>query len=308
MSKFKQLIESCIGPEQAKEALATSIVESDCEGKEEMKKSERSSNPYHKGHANTAFTRLENAKEAGISGFRDTVEGQLNEQIKGWKHAHSDLAKERKDASNYKKSAVLHALKKDGSESKMHDARKHFSSEQEARAHHERVVKLNPNRSIKHALYIDGKHVENLGESEVKTFRELVEGIKEAQLDELSKSTDRLVKESEAIHEEEKDDNHYKQYGEDAHGSHLMGKRAEGKAADAKTDHERYKHFAEAAGHYGDRDHAVATHLRSSGEHEAASQHYDTAFRWKHRQVQHMRRAVEEHAHHVHKAMNDLVY
>lgn len=175
MSKFKQLIESCIGPEQAKEALATSIVESDCEGKEEMKKSERSSNPYHKGHANTAFTRLENAKEAGISGFRDIVEGQLNEQIKGWKHAHSDLAKERKAASNYKMSAVLHTLKKDGTESKMHDARQYFSSEQEARAQHERVKKLNPSRSIKHALYVDGKHIENLGESEAKTFRELVE-------------------------------------------------------------------------------------------------------------------------------------
>jgi len=112
-------------------------------------------------------------------------EDQLNEQIKGWKHAHSDLAKARKDASNAQKSAVLHTLKKDGTESKMNDARKHFSSEQEARAHHEHVTKLNPSRSIKHALYVDGKHVENLGESEVNTFRDIVEG----QLQEISKST-----------------------------------------------------------------------------------------------------------------------
>jgi len=87
-----------------------------------------------------------------------------------------------------------------------------------------------------------------------------------------------------------------------------MGKRSEGLAADSKLDHERYKHFADAAGHYADRDHAVAQHLASNGDHEGAGNHYRNAFNWKHRQVQHMRRSVEEHAHHVHKAMNSLVY
>lgn len=82
----------------------------------------------------------------------------FSEAIKGWKHAHSDIAKHRAEQG---KDVVLHSLKKDGSESGMHDARKTFRSEAEAREHHERVKKLNPNRAIAHNLYV-GNKVEKL--------------------------------------------------------------------------------------------------------------------------------------------------
>lgn len=83
---------------------------------------------------------------------------QFNEAIKGWKHAHSDLAKIRKSQSDSAKSVKLVSLKKDGNESKMHDATKVFSSEEEAKAHHENVKKLNPTRGIRHNIYVNGEH------------------------------------------------------------------------------------------------------------------------------------------------------
>lgn len=83
---------------------------------------------------------------------------ELSEAIKGWKHAHSDMMKHR---SSQGKDIVLHSLKKDGTESGMHDARKTFRSEEEAREHHNRVKSLNPNRKIMHNLYV-GDKVEKL--------------------------------------------------------------------------------------------------------------------------------------------------
>ena len=83
---------------------------------------------------------------------------QFNEAIKGWKHAHSDLSKIRKSQSDAQKEVKLVSLKKDGNESKMHDATKSFSSEEEARAHHENIKKLNPTRGIRHNLYVGGEH------------------------------------------------------------------------------------------------------------------------------------------------------
>ena len=88
-------------------------------------------------------------------------ETDLDEQIKGWKNAGRDIAKWR---SAQGKDVKLVSLKKDGTESKMHDASKMFRSEDEAQEHHDRVTKLNPKSKIRHNLYVDGKHVKTLGE------------------------------------------------------------------------------------------------------------------------------------------------
>lgn len=76
---------------------------------------------------------------------------ELFEEIKGWKHAGRDIAKSR-SAKN--KQVKMVRLKKDGTESKMNDATKMFSSEKEARDQHKNMVELNPKSAIKHHLYI----------------------------------------------------------------------------------------------------------------------------------------------------------
>lgn len=78
--------------------------------------------------------------------------------IKGWKHAGSDITKARREASNAAKSVKLVRANKDGSESGMHDATSHFSSEEEAHKHHHNLRSLNPTRNIRHHLYVDGQH------------------------------------------------------------------------------------------------------------------------------------------------------
>ena len=105
--------------------------------------------------------------------FKDYLNEDLDEAIKGWKHAHSDIAKMRAAAASAGNDVKLVRLKKDGKESGMHDATKTFKSEEEARAHHENMVKLNPGRGIAHNLYVGGEHKEVLKE-EV----ELDEGLK----------------------------------------------------------------------------------------------------------------------------------
>lgn len=87
---------------------------------------------------------------------------QLNEAIKGWKNAHSDIQKIRRTQSDASKEVKLVSLKKDGNESKMHDAVKMFSTEDEARAHHKNIKALNPTRNIRHNLYVGGEHKEVL--------------------------------------------------------------------------------------------------------------------------------------------------
>jgi hypothetical protein len=89
-----------------------------------------------------------------IDDMLDIKEQGVAEGIKGWKHAHSDMMKHRAESG---KDVHLVSLKKDGTESKMHDAKKSFKSEEEARAHHKRVKELNPNRTIAHNLYVGGK-------------------------------------------------------------------------------------------------------------------------------------------------------
>lgn len=86
----------------------------------------------------------------------------LEEAIKGWKHAHSDLAKSRAASSSAGNDVKLVRLKKDGSESGMHDATKTFKSEEEARSHHANISKLNPGKGITHNLYVGGEHKETL--------------------------------------------------------------------------------------------------------------------------------------------------
>jgi hypothetical protein len=87
---------------------------------------------------------------------------ELQEAIKGWKNAHSDIMKLRAKSSTENSSVKLVRLKKDGSESGMHDSTKTFKSEEDAQRHHKNLVELNPKSNIKHNLYIDGKHKDTL--------------------------------------------------------------------------------------------------------------------------------------------------
>lgn len=217
-------------------------------------------------------------EESEMNNFRDLVEAQLNELSKATLGSY--IEKAHRSSINH---AVSLGKKRADADDVDRFTNRHMSDKYEMRD------------QIKKSLGADNKSQEK----DMHKVRKREYGIYLA--------TKRLVKES-ISEATEKGADHYKEYGEDAHASHLMGKRSEGLADDAKTDHERYKHFSDAAGHYGDRDHAVATHLRSTGNHEAAANHYDQAYQWKHRQVQHMRSAVEAHAHHVRKSMNDLVY
>lgn len=92
----------------------------------------------------------------------------LEEAIKGWKHAHSDIAKARSAAAAANNNVKLVRLKKDGKESGMHDAIKTFKSEDEARKHHANMVKLNPGKGISHNLYIGSEHKDVLKEEYIE--------------------------------------------------------------------------------------------------------------------------------------------
>jgi hypothetical protein len=81
------------------------------------------------------------------------------EAIAKWKNAHGDIAKHRAEQG---KEVTLVSLKKDGTEGKMPDATKSFKTEAEAREYHDRVVKLNPGKLVRHNIYCDGKK-EQLG-------------------------------------------------------------------------------------------------------------------------------------------------
>jgi hypothetical protein len=83
----------------------------------------------------------------------------VTEAIKGWKNAVSDIQKFRTAASNALKPAKLVSLKKDGTESKMHDATSYYYSEKQARDKHDYMVEINPGRKIQHNLYVDNKLV-----------------------------------------------------------------------------------------------------------------------------------------------------
>ena len=80
----------------------------------------------------------------------------MQEEIKGWKHAVSDLAKHR---SGQGKTIKLVALKKNGEESKLHDAITMHNSEEEARRHHNNRVRLNPGKNISHNMHVGNECV-----------------------------------------------------------------------------------------------------------------------------------------------------
>ncbi len=89
----------------------------------------------------------------------ETFEDYLEEAIKGWKRAHSDIAKHRANSRAANAEWHTHALRKDGKESGMHDARVAHDSEEAAKAHAANIRKLNPGREFKYNLYHKGKLV-----------------------------------------------------------------------------------------------------------------------------------------------------
>jgi hypothetical protein len=86
-----------------------------------------------------------------------TFKEYISEEIKGWKHAHSDIMKARSVAADASNNVAIHRLKADGGESGLHDARKSFRSEEDAHAHIANIKKLNPGKKINHNLYVNGQ-------------------------------------------------------------------------------------------------------------------------------------------------------
>jgi hypothetical protein len=101
---------------------------------------------------------------------------ELQEAIKGWKHAGSDLMKHRAQKAAAGHSAKLVRVKKDGSESKMHDATSTYATEKEARDKHAYWVKINPGRQIQHNLYVDDQFVEKLSSDSSADLKETATG------------------------------------------------------------------------------------------------------------------------------------
>lgn len=87
--------------------------------------------------------------------------------IKGWKNAGSDLSKWRRDKANATKVKLV-SLKKDGTESKMHDAVSHHDSVEEAVKQHKYWHSINPGRVIAHNMYDhEGNHLAKLHAGEI---------------------------------------------------------------------------------------------------------------------------------------------
>jgi len=101
------------------------------------------------------------AQHKELASVKEETE-EVDEEIKGWKHAGSDITKSRAADRNEAKNIKLVRLKKDGNESGMHDAAKMFNSEEDARKHHSDIVGYNPKSVIKHNLYVGGKLKEKL--------------------------------------------------------------------------------------------------------------------------------------------------
>jgi hypothetical protein len=73
----------------------------------------------------------------------------------GMSRAGEILAKGRKARSDAQKAITLVRLKKDGAESKMHDAASKHTDLKAAQEYHDRLVKLNPKSTISHNVYAD---------------------------------------------------------------------------------------------------------------------------------------------------------
>ena len=68
----------------------------------------------------------------------------------------ADLRRARRLRAQAEAPVWLIRLNKDGSESKMHDAKTHFADEDQALASHHMMVKTNPGKLIQHNLYSRG--------------------------------------------------------------------------------------------------------------------------------------------------------
>ena len=117
---------------------------------------------HHVPHGSSKDDGFEGTTAVSLENHLNRLKESVSEAIKGWKNAHSDIAKARSEQG---KNVVLHRLKNDGTESGMATARTSFSSEEEALRRHEDMVKLNPGKKIGHNLYVDGKFIKALGES-----------------------------------------------------------------------------------------------------------------------------------------------
>lgn len=111
-----------------------------------------------KDHAISHYLRIKHGNKKVAAAF-GLSECEIDEAIKGWKNAHSDIMQARSAASAAGNSVALHQLRADGKESGMNDARKTFRSEEEAHAHVENIKKLNPGRKFRYNKYVAGQHV-----------------------------------------------------------------------------------------------------------------------------------------------------
>lgn len=85
---------------------------------------------------------------------------KLDEAIKGWKHAHTDIIKSRAAASAAAKPIQLRRLTSKGVESKMSSTEQSaFSSHEDAQKHVDNMHQMNPGKKFSYNKYVEGKHV-----------------------------------------------------------------------------------------------------------------------------------------------------
>lgn len=83
---------------------------------------------------------------------------QIREQIKGWKHAHADIAKHRAQQAGEGKEWHTVSITKKGDVNKM-DTKKPHSSEEDARAHIANIKSMNPHLQNRKAYRLFKNHV-----------------------------------------------------------------------------------------------------------------------------------------------------
>jgi hypothetical protein len=86
-----------------------------------------------------------------LEAFYDWVEKNYMKILK--EDLFADSRKARQAKSNLSKPVYMVRLNKDGAESGMKDAITYYSTEEEAKAHHDRLVKNNPRSKIAHHMY-----------------------------------------------------------------------------------------------------------------------------------------------------------
>lgn len=76
----------------------------------------------------------------------------LNEEIRGWKNAGRDINRARRNAANQAAPVIMVRLKKDGTESKLHDHTTYHTSVDAAKNRHENIKRSNPGKSFTHII------------------------------------------------------------------------------------------------------------------------------------------------------------